>query len=660
MSITTQHTPTNANEAQFLAPEDSQQAGAERQQPETSMIRVPIKLLVKSALNVRKTGGDDDVSELAFLILSQSLLQNLVVIHDLDKKGRKTGKFGVVAGDRRRRALQLLVQEGHYSEDDEVDCKLTTPANALAISLAENSGRLAMNPADTIVAFADMVSAGAKPEDLAVCFGITLKTVERRLKLSTVAPALFALFREEKMEIDQLAALAITDDHEAQMRVWESLPEWDRDSDNIRRLLLGEQINAARDTVARFVGVAAYEEAGGMLTRDLFQEDDAAGYIADPELLHRLANEKLQAEADKLQAEGWGWIETRLSLDHSARQAFTNAPMGMREPTKKEKKQLDELHAEKAKDEAALEAINDADDYDEDAADALDEKISKHDAAIEKIDRKRRCWTPEILALSGAIVTIDRSGNLEVHRGLVRAGDKKQAMKAARPADEQEGETGSVQAKQTHSESLVRKLTAHRNQALQVLMADNTQVALAALAHTLILQLIEKEFFVRSAVKVRAEGCASHMTSVADDMEGSKAWTEMQSRLDNLRDRLPGDPAKLLAWLIAQPEAVLTELLALCSALMVNTVNGTEGPGPGDQLAAAVGLDMADWWEPTAASYLNQVPKALIAQAVGEAVGADESAALSKLKKGEAVAKAEDLLRGKRWLPSVLKPVIAE
>ena len=632
MSTTTQHTQTNANEAQFLAPEDSQQAGPlleiqQQEQQEGEIIMVPIKKLVSTPLNVRRTPkrkikDDKDVVELAFLILSQGLLQNLVVVAEVDENGVPTGNYGAAAGERRRRALHLLVREGKYSEDKEIRCLLKSVSQALATSTAENSGREPMSPADTIIAFRDMVAAGATKESLSTCFGITVKTVERRLKLSTVAPALFELFRDEQMDMDQLAALAISDDQEAQKRVWKSLPDWDRDSDSIRRLLLGEQINAAHDAVARFVGIAAYEEAGGMLTRDLFQDDDT-GYIADPELLHRLAGEKLQAEADKIKPEGWGWVETRLSLDYSARQAFTTSPMGMRDPTKKEKKQLDELHAAKDKDEAALEVLNESDDYDEDAADALDRQIGKHDEVIEKIDRKRRCWTPEVLALSGAIVTVDRSGNLEIHRGLVRASDKKQAMKAARPADEEGSDAGKVAPKQTHSEALVRKLTAHRNQALQVLLTDNTQVALAALAHTLIIQLIEKEFFVRSAVKVRAEGCDSHMTNVADDMEGSKAWTEMQSRLDNLRDRLPGDPAKLLVWLIAQPESVLTELLALCSALMVNTVNGTEGPGPGDQLAAAVGLDMADWWEPTAGSYLNQVPKALIAQAVGEAVCPD-------------------------------------
>ena len=74
-----------------------------------------------------------------------------------------------------------------------------------------------------------------------------------------------------------------------------------------------------------------------------------------------------------------------------------------------------------------------------------------------------------------------------------------------------------------------------------------------------------------------------------------------------------------------------------------------------DALAAAVGLDMADWWTPTAGSYLAQVPKARIVEAVTEAVSIEKAAPLAKLKKGEAVAAAEALLQGTRWLPSPLR-----
>ena len=131
-------------------------------------------------------------------------------------------------------------------------------------------------------------------------------------------------------------SLAITDDHEAQERVWDSMHGYERHASNLRRQLLGREIDAARDPVAKFVGIEAYEAAGGAITRDLFEEDADAGYIGNAELLYRLAKDKLDAEAAALAKEGWKWIEARTSFDYSERHAFAEAPMGMRDATQKE------------------------------------------------------------------------------------------------------------------------------------------------------------------------------------------------------------------------------------------------------------------------------------------------------------------------------------
>ncbi|MDZ5459269.1 hypothetical protein [Azohydromonas lata] len=85
-------------------------------------------------------------------------------------------------------------------------------------------------------------------------------------------------------------------------------------------------------------------------------------------------------------------------------------------------------------------------------------------------------------------------------------------------------------------------------------------------------------------------------------------------------------------------------------------MQGREAPQPiADAIAAAVDLDMGDWWEPTAESYLNAVPKAKVVDAVREAAGAEAAAGLEGLKKGEAVALAQQRLQGTRWLPPVLR-----
>ncbi|WP_438800720.1 hypothetical protein, partial [Acinetobacter baumannii] len=71
----------------------------------------------------------------------------------------------------------------------------------------------------------------------------------------------------------------------------------------------------ASDKRAVFVGVEAYELAGGIVMRDLFQSDDG-GWLQDAALLDRLVGEKLKATAETIAAEGWKWIEVAVGFPY--------------------------------------------------------------------------------------------------------------------------------------------------------------------------------------------------------------------------------------------------------------------------------------------------------------------------------------------------------
>jgi hypothetical protein len=100
--------------------------------------------------------------------------------------------------------------------------------------------------------------------------------------------------------------LAVTEDREAQERVFGPLQAWQRNPDTIRRLLTHVLIPAT-DRKAIFVGVDAYTAAGGTVQRDLFSED-RGGWIADPALLERLVAERMEAAAEAIRSEGWRWV----------------------------------------------------------------------------------------------------------------------------------------------------------------------------------------------------------------------------------------------------------------------------------------------------------------------------------------------------------------
>ena len=115
--------------------------------------------------------------------------------------------------------------------------------------------------------------------------------------------------------------------------------------------------------------------------------------------------------------------------------------------------------------------------------------------------------------------------------------------------------------------------------------------------------------------------------------------------------RLPDDEAALWDWLLAQDAATVTALLAYCVACTVKPVRDPRA----DQLAAAVSLDMAQWWQPTVAGYLGRVSKTLICEAVTEAKGKAAADNIAALKKGEMADRAAELLTGTGWLPAMLR-----
>ncbi len=635
-------------------------------------ILVRVSDLVPSPFNVRRH-SHASIEELAALIDSQGLLHAPTVHEHFVGRGKSRRiAFGVTAGERRRRALRLLQERGRLPGDLEIACKLIPIERAREVSVAENSGREPMHPADEFEAFKALVDEGKGIEDVAVAFGVSLLTVQRRLKLAAVSPRLVGLYREDdgKINLDQLMALAITDDLAAQERAWFDAHEWDRTPAALKRKLTAGEVDTVGNALVRFVGLEAYEAAGGIVRRDLF-DDEQGRFLSDPELLARLAGEKLEGIAASVREEGWGWVEARIELDSRGLRQFTPSEHNVRKPNRDEKAELAELASREAELEQESDALAGSD-----APSGSDfERIGLEGEAIEVRRRAIREglkeWPAAIKARAGVIVTVNREGDASIIRGLLREADRKaldasqrKARKdgAVKAADAQEQEANDAVATPTReageiSDALARRLAAHRTAALQAVLTGNVQVALAALANTLLRRAFVEDYgFDRCAMQINATASAHALASVADDLKSGRAFQAVEAAKARWHERLPEQRDEWFTWLVALPQAELLELLGLCAALTVNALPNVNAARDADVIARAVSLDMADWWEATAEGFLNHVPKAQIVQALKEAGPELARDGVEGMKKGALVNTAAGRLRGTRWLPAALRP----
>ena len=629
--------------------------------PTKNLILVALSRLVSRSTgrNVRKTPRMS-IPELAASIQRVGLLQNLIVIASADGE-----HYEVVAGGRRLAALKLLAKKHRIAKDWEVPCLQVADGTARTASLTENVQREAMHPADQFEAFAALVAEGRPIEDIAADFSVTPLVVQRRLKLANVSPRLMADYRADAVTLDQLMALAITDDHAAQESAFYDSPTWQRTPSNLRERLTEQEIGASHPLV-RFVGLDTYEQAGGGIRRDLFAEGDAGVYVGNIALLDTLVREKLDSHAAAVRAEGWAWVDVSPAVTYADMHSFQRAPRERREPTKREAQRIGKLQEKMRAIGEAVDAAMDADD--EDKADALQEEGEALGQQLQAVEDGLLDYAPNVRAAAGAIVSIDRSGEIAIHRGLMREAEAKalrtlerlrQGFGGEDAGSDDEGEDGDGQPKTAAmSDRLAQRLSAHRTAALQIEVARHPQVALAAMVHGMVQTVLHGSHYgprhdalplgVSLKVQDRLEG-------MAPDWPESPAAVALGELQQVAGEALPQDSTELFAALLAKSQDELVKLLAVCVASTVDVVMPRATPHqPGAELAQAVGLDMAAWWQPTAEGYFKHVPKAVILQAVGE-YAPDSINRLAKLKKADIASEAERLADGTGWMPAIFK-----
>jgi ParB family transcriptional regulator, chromosome partitioning protein len=590
----------------------------------TIVQEIPLNQLVPSKKNVRRTGGKDRIEELAASIASKGVLQNLIVC---PVEGEK---FEVIAGGRRLKALKLLVKQKQFPKDGAVRCMVREEGEATEVSLAENFTQAPMHPADQFDAFKALQDEGMGAEDIAARFGISPTTVTQRLKLAAVSPKLMKTYRAGEMNLDQLSAFAITDDHALQERVWkETGSHTSRHA--ILRALTETQVPTT-DRRVLFVGLDAYEGAGGALVRDLF-DAKGGGFLTDADLLNRLVSEKLAGTAESVSGEGWKWVEARVEFDYGAASGMRRVYPDHAEVSEETQAQIDEL-------EGRAEALSESsDEYDE----AIEQELARLDAEVASL-RGEAVYGPEEIAMAGVFVSLNPNGEVRIERGLVKPEDDIKRQDEA-------GEAKPARDKDALPDSLKVELSVFRTAALGNELAQKPDVALLAVIHGM---AAEGFFPLDREVSALTLSFSEPRLVAAGE---SRAVTERQARHQAWAERMPEQAGDLWGFVAGLAEGERLALLAHCASLSVDAVvmpKGEASPAAA-MLAEAVALDMTGYWQPTAEGYFSRVGKSRILKDVREAASPEDAQTCDGMKKADMAKRAEKLVGGKGWLPEQLR-----
>lgn len=623
----------------------------EAEKPASGIQLIPLNRLSVSKLNVRRANKRADIDALAKSIAAHGLLHNLSVTP------RDKDRFEVVAGGRRLAALKSLAVSGAIEKSYAVPCRVLSPEECREASLAENVHRVAMDAMDEVDAFAALIAEGRSEQEIAQRFGVDLRHVQQRLALSGLSPKIKAAWKRGEVTLAAAKAFCLNADHAAQDAVFRQFSKPISHAASVRARLMEGRLRAT-DRLVRFVGLPAYEAAGGAIVRDLFDED--AVFISDPGLVARLVEERLSAVEAELAVDGWGWVEQRTDTLYVDANGFSRLTPSWRDPTEEEQKELDRLAKE----------LEELDDELETSAEEDDARWDRRDdlaAAIETIRQAARIWDPALKHLAGVIVTVDREGEVQTWEGLVRRSDQKEVDRIRRSSidvdahEEDHGETAAgsdtcrADACQALPKALARELTHARTRALRSSLAQDQHAALAVCVTALAKRAFRRETL--SGVDVAAHSAA------VDDLD------DLTSRRDALERSCPGgDGGDSLEWALSFDVDQLLDALAILVAGAVDLTHENCGPhdfgrqAVADRLAMALNLDMTEHWiadaaywtRLTKATLLSELAEAPSMEALSDKARTERLADSARLKKDKLAERVEEAFHGTGYLPDIL------
>lgn len=286
----------------------------------TRIDTAPLAHLSLHHFNPRQTHDDADIQALAKSIVVNGLMQNLNVLQEGD------ADFGVVAGGRRLRALQLIAAgnvdmisgPGLDIDFGAIPVHLTTdPVIARSWAGTEGATQRPLHPAEEIRAYGAMHAEHQDAETIAKAFGQTVAHVKRRLKLANLSEATLDALRADKITLDAAQVLTVAGSETREAELLE-MATTGRASANSLRYELSQGKVRSDDRRVRYIGLDLYTAEGGALDEDLFNDQSL---LHNADLVDKLFKLKLTKAAEDLQAgEGWAQVvpvmEGHIGFEH--------------------------------------------------------------------------------------------------------------------------------------------------------------------------------------------------------------------------------------------------------------------------------------------------------------------------------------------------------
>ncbi len=291
--------------------------------------------------------------------------------------------------------------------------------------------------------------------------------MEQRLALGKLHAKVLEAWRAGHIGQETAQAFTLCADLKHQGRLFDQLAKLGR----LSVWAVKEELKLGRDNVGRLIDVVgreAYEARGGSVHVDLFGSDHQ---VSDPALVRAMLQERVDAIAQRLQADGWSWVIAGQPDDwHLYGEIEPKLA-----PTAQEKAEL-----------AKLETVRDDENLSWDEQQAAEEALEALTDAI-----ALRSYSTKQKATGGCFVVMCQDGEIVIQHGKVKP--EAQGSRKAQTGPDAEPKT-EAKPEVALSQALKERLASQLAYATQdAILADKHPTALAAVHAKIIAGMITPE-----------------------------------------------------------------------------------------------------------------------------------------------------------------------